>query len=306
MIKFKNKIYLLRSLRPNQWTKNLIVFSAPLFSFRFTTEVWVPSLYAALSFCFISSSIYLLNDILDIDADKNHPVKCNRPIASGKINIKTAIITSFILALISSLISIYIDLGLFALVVLYAFIQILYCFILKQKPLLDLFCISSGFLIRSLAGLISSNLILSPWFILSIGLLSLFLAVEKRKAELLTVKNDVIKTRKVLKFYSIPLLLRLESTLATSSFMSYALWASGPILNGAPTSLMLLTVPCVLLGIFRYQILSDHENPLEKGQINGYFTEKPEMVLLKDKGIKAIIFTWLALTISIGIVSKNS
>ena len=253
----KNKIFLLKACRPSQWTKNLIIFSAPLFNFKYSQEIWIPSIYATLCFCLISSAIYLINDVLDIESDKKHPVKCNRPIASGKVKVKTAVFVSFILGFLSILISTSINFGLSYLILLYAFIQILYCTKLKKKPLLDIFCISSGFLIRSLAGLISSDLKLSSWFILSVGLLALFLAVEKRKAELMTVESRGIVTREVLKFYSIPLLLRLESTLATSAFMSYSLWASGPLLNGAPTSLMLLTTPFVLLGIFRYQILSD-------------------------------------------------
>ncbi len=299
----KNKIFLLKACRPNQWTKNLIIFSAPLFNFKYSSEIWIPSIYTTLCFCLISSSIYLINDVLDIESDKKHPVKCYRPIASGKVKVKTAIFTSIFLGFLSILISTRINFGVSYLILLYAFIQILYCTKLKKKPLLDIFCISSGFLIRSLAGLISSDLQLSSWFILSVGLLALFLAVEKRKAELMIVESRGVVTREVLKFYSIPLLLRLESTLATSAFMSYSLWASGPLLNGAPTSLMLLTTPFVLLGIFRYQILSDPYNSLGKSTKNEYFTEKPESVLLKDKGIKIIVLAWLSLTIFIGFIN---
>lgn len=299
---FKDIFFLFRSCRPNQWTKNLIVFSAPLFTFNLSADIWLPSIYASIAFCLISSAIYLFNDVLDIEADKIHPIKCKRAIASGYIKIKTAISTSLFLGLLSILISMIIDQGLACLVILYASIQILYCKKLKEKPLLDLFCIASGFIIRSLGGLVASDLRLSPWFILSVGLLALFLAVEKRKAELITFQSRGILTRKVLNYYSIPLLLRLESTLATSVFMSYSLWASGPLLNGASTSLMLLTVPLVLIGIFRYQILSDPNDPLGKSKENQLFTEKPETVLLKDKGIKSIVLSWLLLTMIIGFV----
>ena len=120
----------------------------------------------------------------------------------------------------------------------------------------------------------------------------------------MVVQKTGIVTRKVLNFYSIPLLLRLESTLATSSFISYSLWASGPSLNGAPTSLMLITVPFVLIGIFRYQLLSDYDDPLCKSSGGGYFTEKPETVLLKDKGIQTIVLSWLAITMIIGFISQ--
>lgn len=301
----KNSIYLFRSFRPNQWTKNLIVFSAPLFSFNFLPNTWIPAIYATLSFCLISSSIYLFNDCLDIESDKLHPTKSKRPIASGKVKVKNALFASFLLALISIFIALNISYSVALLVIGYGLIQILYCTKLKKLPILDLFCIASGFLIRSIAGLVASDLNLSPWFILSVGLLALFLAVEKRKAELMTFRSRGILTRKVLEYYSIPLLLRLESTLATSVFMSYSLWASGPILNGAPTSLMLLTVPLVLGGIFRYQLLSDPEEASRRCKENIRFTtEKPEDILLGDSGIRLIVSVWISMTLIIGFVSK--
>ena len=302
----KLKVFsLFKACRPRQWSKNLIVFAAPLFSFNYSLEIWYPCLLATISFCFISSSIYLLNDCLDIESDKKHPNKCKRPIAAGIISLKTAYILSFFLALISFLISSSLNLGLFFIILFYYLIQIFYCKYLKNQALIDLFCISSGFLLRSMAGILASNLYLSPWFILSVGLLALFLAVEKRKAELMIVNKTGVFTRKVLRFYSLPLLLRLENTLTTSSFMSYSLWASGPILNGSPTSLMLITVPLVLVGIFRYQLLSDPEEAARRNGNNiSFITEKPEAVLLGDPGIRLIVFVWILITIIIGFLSK--
>ncbi len=301
----KDSIYLLRSCRPKQWTKNLIVFSAPLFSFNFLPNTWIPAIYATLSFCLISSSIYLFNDCLDIKADKLHPFKCKRPIASGKVKVSNALLSSVLLALISIFIAFNISYSVVLLVIGYGLIQVFYCTKFKKLPILDLFCISSGFLIRSIAGLMASNLKLSPWFILSVGLLALFLAVEKRKAELMTFRSSGILTRKVLEYYSIPLLLRLESTLVTSVFMSYSLWASGPLLNGAPTSLMLLTVPLVLGGLFRYQLLSDPEEAERRSKENiRFITERPEEVLLSDTGIRLIVSIWISMTLIIGFIGK--
>ena len=301
----KDNIYLFGSCRPKQWTKNLIVFSAPLFSFNLLPDTWIPAIYTLISFCLISSSIYLFNDCLDIEADKLHPVKCKRPIASGKVKVKNALFLSFLLALVSIFIALNISYTVVLLVIFYGVIQIFYCTKLKQFPILDLFCISSGFLIRSISGLVASDLRLSPWFILSVGLLALFLAVEKRKAELMTFRSRGVLTRKVLEYYSIPLLTRLESTLATSVFMSYSLWASGPLLNGAPTSLMLLTVPLVLCGIFRYQLLSDPEEASRRSKENVNFTtEKPEDLLLGDSGIRLIVSVWISMTLIIGFFYK--
>ncbi len=306
MIKnFYDSKYILRSLRPRHWTKNIIVFAAPLFSFHFyNLEDLLYTFFAFILFSLSSSSIYLLNDCLDIEADRNHPIKKLRPIPSGLVSVKKAISISISLSLLCIISSFLLNKFLGILIISYLIIQTLYCIRLKKEPLLDLFCLSAGFLLRATAGGIASNLYISPWFLLTTGLLSLFLAVEKRKAEL---KNSIaigeIK-REVLKRYSFPLLLRIESLVSTGAFISYMLWASGPNLNGSSSSLMLLTVPFVLLGIFRYQLLSDPEELIRRKNINpNCTTENPEEILLRDKGIKLIVICWLILTIGIGIIT---
>ena len=199
----------------------------------------------------------------------------------------------------------YVDSFLLLLVAIYLFVQILYCLKLKNEPLLDLQCISSGFLIRASAGGVASGLYISPWFLLTIWLVSLFLAVEKRKAELKNLKSDNFNSRKVLKRYSLPLLLRIESLVSTGAFMSYSLWSAGPLLNGASTSLMLLTLPFVLTGIFRYQLLSDEVYLRETSLPNkNRLTEKPEKIIVQDKGIKYTIFSWFIVVLIIGLYSR--
>ena len=165
-------------------------------------------------------------------------------------------------------------------------------------------CISSGFLLRAIAGGVSSDLIISPWFLLSVGLLALFLALEKRKAELRNLGDNHGTTRKVLKRYSLPLLLRLESLVATSSFVTYSLWAAGPALQGAKTSWMLFTVPFVLIGIFQYQLLSDPDEANRRSK-NAFIqtAENPEEILLQDKGIRITVIGWLFSTIFIGLIT---
>ena len=294
----------MKSCRPNQWTKNLIVFAGPLFSFILKTDIWLPSCIAFISFCLISSAIYLINDCIDIKADQTHPVKCKRPIAAGFVGKRLATITSIFLIFLSLLTSSFVNNYLSLILLSYFLIQFAYCIQLKRRPLLDLFCISSGFLLRSFSGLAASKLVLSPWFILSVGLLSLFLAVEKRKAELTIYKQTGICTRTVLNYYSLPLLLRLEGTLATSTFMCYSLWAAGPVVNGASSSLMLLTTPLVLIGIFRYQLLGDQEQTTSEDDKNiKLITERPELILLNDNGIRMIVFSWILLTITIGFLA---
>lgn len=294
---------LLVACRPRQWPKNLLVFAAPLFAFRFEPELWWRTGGALVAFCLISSAIYLLNDCLDVAADRAHPSKRRRPIASGLVSVPLALVTGALLAAVSLSLAAGISSMLAAVVLLYGLIQVGYCLRFKRMALLDLFCIASGFLLRAIAGAVAAMLPPSPWFLLTVGLLALFLAIEKRKAELRVAQDRGVITRVVLERYSLPLLLRLESLVATSAFMSYSLWAAGPLLGGAPTSWMLLTVPFVLVGIFRYQLLSDPEESERRRTLTPeQSSEKPEEILLGDRGIQYTLAGWLLITTAIGVI----
>mgnify|MGYP001201964897 CR=1 FL=1 len=285
---------LIKSIRIKQWTKNLLVFSANIFAFDFNIRTISGTTLAFIAFCLISSAIYLINDFFDIKSDRLHPVKKFRPIASGELSKLEVFLSATSFTLSSLFLSSLISLNLVLIISVYFLLQIFYCLRLKKEPILDLLSISSGFLLRALAGVIASDLSFSPWFSLSIGLLSLFLAVEKRKAELKLFIQTGVLTRNVLGRYSLELLNRYESVLTSSTFVSYSLWAAGPTLNGADTELMLLTVPFVLLGIFRYQLLSNISSIKNgSGLENKFSTESPEEILLNDKGIKLTIFCWL-------------
>ena len=255
----------------------------------------------------ISSSIYLLNDSLDVEADRQHPRKCYRPIAAGQVSVPLALTTSALLAVLSLTLAAAVSPPLAGVILAYGLIQVGYCLRLKREPLLDLFCIAAGFLLRAMAGGVAAGLALSPWFLLTVGLLALFLAVEKRKAELQIALGRGVVTRQVLERYSLPLLLRLEVLVSTSAFISYSLWSAGPALNGASTSWMLLTVPFVLVGIFRYQLLSDPEEAERRRASNPDRTsEKPEEILLGDRGIKLTLLGWLITTAVVGALSHAS
>jgi 4-hydroxybenzoate polyprenyltransferase len=293
---------LLVACRPRQWPKNLLVFAAPLFAFRFEADVWLRAGGALVAFCLISSAIYLLNDCLDVAADRAQPSKRNRPIAAGLVSVPAALINAVVLAAASLSLATWITPALAGVVLLYGLIQVGYCFQLKQMPLLDLFCIASGFLLRAIAGVVAGGFGFSPWFLLTVGLLALFLAIEKRKAELRVAQDLGVITRKVLERYSLPLLLRLESLVATSAFMSYSLWAAGPALNGASTTWMLLTVPFALVGIFRYQLLSDPEEAERRRLLaRDRTSEKPEEILLGDRGIQFTLLAWLLTVVVVGL-----
>ncbi len=278
------------------------MFAAPLFAFRFESEPWWRATAALVAFCLISSAIYLLNDCLDAAADRAHPSKCRRPIAAGLVSVPAALATASLLALASLSLAAWISSALAAVVLLYGLIQVGYCLQFKRMALLDLFCIASGFLLRAIAGAVAAELPPSPWFLLTVGLLALFLAIEKRKAELRVAQNRGVVTRAVLERYSLPLLLRLESLVATSAFMSYSLWAAGPALNGASTTWMLLSVPFALVGIFRYQLLSDPEETERRRLIDPErSSEKPEEILLGDLGIQLTLCAWMLTVVLVGL-----
>jgi 4-hydroxybenzoate polyprenyltransferase len=296
---------LLAACRPRQWTKNLLVFAGPLFAFQLQPPMWLGAVVAFVAFCLISSAIYLLNDVLDVEADRAHPSKRHRPIAAGLIGVPLALATAAVLAVLSLGLGATVAPGLAGVLLLYGLIQVGYCLQFKRAPLLDLFSIAAGFLLRAVAGVVAAGLGFSPWFLLTVGLLALFLAVEKRKAELRLCLDRGVITRKVLERYSLPLLQRLENIVSTSAFMSYALWAAGPALNGASTSWMLLSVPFVLVGIFRYQLLSDPEEAERRAALYPErSSEKPEEILLGDRGVRLTLLAWLLTVAGVGIAHR--
>ncbi|BAZ68348.1 hypothetical protein NIES4106_31090 [Fischerella sp. NIES-4106] len=290
------KMPYITALRPRQWTKNLVVFAAPLFAFSINVHTMLGSLLAFVLFCCASSSFYLLNDIVDVEADRLHPVKCKRPIAAGLVNIRVAFILA--LALLGSALSVgwLQSRALGATITAYAILQVAYNLRLKRMVILDIGAIATGFVLRAYAGAAATGIILSPWFELCTAMLALFLAIEKRKAELRLAQMNGVKPRSVLKRYSLPLLSRMENVVTTGTVVTYALWSSGPVVRGASTSWMLLTLPFVLYGIFRYQLLSDPQeiaNHIEGEIEQGGRSERPEEVLLKDKAILVTVAGWI-------------
>lgn len=291
---FKNPY--ISALRPRQWTKNLIVFAAQLFGFSISFPSFLGSTLAFILFCCISSSFYLINDIVDVESDRQHPVKCKRPIAAGLVKIPVAFGMAVILLSGALIVGWSQSSKLGAAITGYTVLQILYNWRLKRIAILDIGAIATGFILRAYAGAAITNIFLSSWFLLCTAMLALFLAIEKRKAELRLVQIKGVKPRAVLKQYSLPLLQRMENIVTTGTVLSYALWSSGQVVRGASTSWMLLTLPFVLYGVFRYQLLSDPqeinvhtEHDLEQGGR----TERPEEILLKDWAILLTVTGWI-------------
>jgi 4-hydroxybenzoate polyprenyltransferase len=284
------------ALRPRQWTKNLVVFAAPLFAFSLDRQSLLGSFVAFILFCCASSAFYLINDIADVESDRRHPVKCKRPIAAGLVSIPTAISIAVVLLPSSLIIGWLRTPSLGATLIGYGLLQMTYNLWLKRTPILDIIAIATGFVLRAYGGFAATGIVLSIWFLLCTAMLALFLAVEKRKAELRLLEVRGGTTRAVLKRYSLPLLTRMESTVTTGAVMSYAIWSSGPQVNGASTPWMMVTFPFVLYGIFRYQLLSDPKETLQgsgTGMPQRERTERPEEILLEDLPILLTVVGWV-------------
>lgn len=280
-------VLLFKQLRPKQWTKNLLIFAAPLFSItQISKTALSKSIIAFFLFSFISGCVYILNDYVDREADRLHPEKKHRPMASGALNPQFAIVFG-VLLLSFSLVVGYMLNPLFALVLLVYFVlNVSYSLRLKHIVILDVMVIAAGFVLRAIAGGLSIDVPFTPWFLLCILWLSLFLAISKRRHEvqLMEAKETKGTTRKVLHSYSVDLLNQLNTIVTTGTIMCYAIftWFSGHLT-------LMWTVPIVVYGIFRYLYLIHMEN---KGGT-------PEKVLLTDRHVLVTVVLYAVSTMTI-------
>lgn len=251
----------IKLLRVPQWIKNSFVFVPLLFSRHlFDGEYLLPVIQAFLIFCIISSIIYVINDMIDIEADKAHPVKRFRPLPSGKISIQHAGTIAIILFLLILYPLFKFNTGFIIAAAAYFILNLLYSTILKHIVLLDIFSIAAGFMIRIVAGALVINVEISSWLILTTMFISLFLAVMKRRSELMLVLPDDPlhggSTRKVLAFYSLNFTDQMATVAAAGVIICYALYTvSARTLAVFKTENLIYTTPFVVFGIFRYMYL---------------------------------------------------
>lgn len=274
--------YLLLSMRPKQWTKNLIIFAAPIFSGKiFEKEFFIMSLMGFFLLSLISGSVYILNDLIDYSRDKNHPSKSIRPIASDKIK-RSEAKGFFVLASILSLGgSYYLSKPFFFCTLGYFFLQVLYSVWLKNVVIVDVFSIATGFLLRALSGVYLLNLELSPWLFICAFLLALFLGFGKRRHEILTLNNSQ-DFRPVLGDYTKELLDALLVIVASATMVSYSLYTFFSETSEKHSGLM-WSVPFVAYGLFRYLYL------VYSKQLGG----SPEDILISDIPLIIAIAGWL-------------
>ncbi len=266
-------------LRPRQWSKNLFIFAVPLAAGQiFQIDVLINTVITIILFSFVSSSIYILNDIRDIDLDRNHPIKSNRPLPSGVLTIKVAyfyFITVLALGLGGAVLF---SRKLFILFLVYLGLQILYIFIFKHIPILDLFTISFGFVIRALSGGLVSEIPVSQWFLAVTFSGALFVISGKRFSELVNIPNS--GTRPVLKKYSVPFLQVIWTTSLNISLVFYALWAI-ELGNGFKDNLALLSALPFAALLFQLS-----------RKIQGGAAEFPEEEFFQNKDVLVPLFLW--------------
>jgi len=274
---------LIQAMRPKHWVKNVFVLAALVFAHQLDDPRSVSlALAAFVVFCLISSAVYLINDIADRDADRLHPVKKKRPIASGQLPVRTAGIAAFVLAAASLLPSLAISAPFAAVTTTYLLSNLAYSLALKRVVILDVMIVASGFLLRAWAGSVAIGVEMSHWLVLCTALIALFLGFVKRRQELVGLRADA-EQRPILREYSLPFLDQMISIVTASSVVAYTLYAFSPeVAEKLGTRWMGVTIPFVLFGIFRYLYLV-----YQRGE-----GESPTIVLLSDGPLIATVVLW--------------
>jgi 4-hydroxybenzoate polyprenyltransferase len=249
---------LFRLLRPDQWVKNAFLIAPLIFSKNlFDLHYLLTTVLALIVFCLLSSSVYVVNDIADRNADRQHPTKRNRPIASGKVSVLQASALVALLLAVIILLSAHLN-GMFRLVAAsYFLLNLAYSFGLKRVILVDVFVIAAGFMLRVLAGAFAIAVLISPWLVLCTLFVSVFLAISKRRGEsLLTNRSAEYAGREVLREYDLSLMDQLMTIAAAGMAISYALYTVAErTVTVFGTENLIFTTVFVLFGIFRYLFL---------------------------------------------------
>ncbi len=273
--------------RPKQWVKNVLVFAAPLSGgviFQPTIFLWV--FLTFISFCFAASAVYMANDVLDVEKDRNHPTKRNRPVASGRVSSRTAIAASIVSALLALAIpAVLVRPEVSGVILTYLALQALYIWKLKHEPVIDVAVIAGGFLLRAVAGGVAADVPISNAFFIVVGFGAFFMAVGKRYSEIMTVDQSATATRATLNKYTPGYLLMLLSISATVSLVGYILWAF-EIAAKSETFVpyAVLSIIPVTLALMRY--VKDAESA---------DAEAPEDAIFADPLLLGLGLIWLAL-----------
>lgn len=276
-----------RVIRPQQWIKNVFVL-VPLFfggSLLDTTDI-IAAVTAAMAFCFISSSIYCLNDIIDVEDDRRHPTKCHRPIAAGKISVAQAYVMMALMVALSfgsvAMLGEY-AVGVGAVVGLYLLMNVAYCLVLKRYAILDVCTIAFGFVLRLFAGGIATGIGLSNWIVLMTFLLTLFLSFAKRRDDVLKMNQTGHAPRKNTSRYNLDFINQAITITATVTLVCYVMYTVSPeVEQRIGTRYLYLTTVFVIIGILRYLQLTLVDNK----------SGDPTKAMLHDRVLQAVVLLW--------------
>lgn len=274
----------IRSLRPKQWTKNVIVFAGLFFAEdMFDLNKIIPAGLAFVVFCMASSGGYLINDVMDRKKDALHPVKKFRPIAAGLVQAPVAVVLGICMLLGSSLAGFYLNSAFGLLITFYMIMTLSYSFWLKRIIILDVLVIASGFVLRAIGGTLAINELISSWLIICTIFLSLFLALTKRRSEFMALGDQAASVRKTLSKYNAQFLDQMISTATAACLISYALYTldNGTVVKFGTRNLA-FTLPFVIYGLFRYLFLVHQHNA----------GESIESALLSDTPILLCVFLY--------------
>jgi 4-hydroxybenzoate polyprenyltransferase len=277
------------ALRPKQWTKNLIVFVGAVFALRLTDpSAMLAGVGAFVVFCLLSSAGYLVNDVLDVEADRQHPVKMARPIACGLIGCRQALGLAAILATVALAIAFALGPTFAAVAAGYVTLTLVYSIALKHLVLVDLFAIAAGFVLRVVGGSVAVGVGVSPWLYVCTILVALFLGLAKRRQELAILETTARSHRRNLSEYTTDLLDQLINIVTSATIMAYSLYTfSAP--NLPDNNAMMATIPLVLYGLFRYVYLV---------RVRG-LGGSPEELLLSDRPLLATAIAWAGLSAAV-------
>ncbi len=270
----------LRAMRPRQWTKNLLLFAGIVFAAKLGDgERWLEAGAAFAAYCAASSAAYLLNDVRDRDADRSHPLKRRRPLASGELRVGAAYVLAAVLAAVALALGLALGVESVALLLAFAAVQAAYTLGLKHVVVADVIAIAGLFVIRAVAGAVAVHVRISPWLLVCTGLLALFLALGKRRGELVLVESHATPGRRVLRTYSLPALDRLVTVVAAATVAVYAAYTvQAHDLRALP-----VTVPLVAFGLGRYVYLLRQRG----------LGEEPDQVLVSDRPILLTVALWV-------------
>jgi 4-hydroxybenzoate polyprenyltransferase len=285
----KNSFELLRLMRPYQWVKNAFVFTGLLFGHAWRDPHLVEQVMVVfIAFCLVSSAIYTLNDIVDLEQDRHHPKKSRRPLASGAVSISAAFMLAALLGTLGLSLAYFAAPTVLMIMLGYALMNIAYSLRFKHVVILDVFIIATGFMLRILAGTLGVGIPPSQWLLLCGLMVTLFLGFTKRRAEIIALTDDKTAHRKVLEHYSPVLLDKMIGITAAGLIMSYSLYTmNADTIRIHHTTNLIYTVPFVMYGVFRYIYLLHHQS---RGG-------DPSHDLVRDPHLFIAVGAWLIVTV---------